>query len=118
VKTVAHDLFLHGPHEGERSRPEGISEHRSVLEQRLSFRGEGVQASGDDCLDRVGEPGSDVSSLNGFGRESLFGQHPDELLCVEWVPLRPLEDQAAGFGSQLQFRGGQQGRQQLFHLFP
>jgi hypothetical protein len=54
-QTVPDLLLADAPHGGERSQPEHLAEHSGVLKQRLVLRGEGVEAGGDQGLDRVGQ---------------------------------------------------------------
>jgi hypothetical protein len=54
-QAVADLLLVALAHGGERSQPEHLAEHGGVLQQQLVLRRQGVQARGDQGLDRVGQ---------------------------------------------------------------
>ena len=71
-------------HLGKRARPKHLADHSGVLEQALPVRGERVEAGGDQRLERLGH-------RSGFFTDAAVGDQAHELLGVQGVPARPLQ---------------------------
>ena len=71
-------------HRCERSGPEHLADHRSVLKERLALRRERVETRGDQAMDGVGK-------REVIGRTELE-EEPHVLLGVERVAARALEE--------------------------
>ena len=89
-------------HLRDRPGPEDLPDDGGVGEHRLSLRRQGVQARGDQGLDRIGE-----RDLGAFAQlparplldeQVLVLQQPHELLGVERVPTRTLQDRSLELG--------------------
>ena len=87
---------------GERPRPEDLADYRSIREERLRAGLERVQARGDQGLNRIGEgnfracPQLPARALP--GEKVAIPEQPHELLRVERVAARTLEDRPLQLG--------------------
>ncbi len=77
-------------HRDERTRPEHLAEHRGVLEEALAIRRERVETRCDQGVHALRK----LRGLRSL-REPALRDEPDELLCVQRVAARPLEDRTA-----------------------
>ena len=69
------------------ARPEELAHDGGVLQQALALRRERVQARGDQRLHRVGQ----LDIVEASGEEVAVGEQAHELLRVQGVAARPLE---------------------------
>ena len=86
-------------------QPEHLAENRSVLKERLLLVGQRIEPGRHDSLHRLGERQLALSR-----QELAIGDHPDELLGVERVSARPLQERGLGLGRK--DRPLEQGRQE------
>ena len=75
-----------------RSGPEDLADHRRVLEDRLFLGREAVEARGDDPLERLGE--------RHVFRGAALEVELCELLCVQRVALRAIQQRLLDLGRQ------------------
>jgi hypothetical protein len=86
MERLLHLAQLTATHLGQRPRPENLPEHGCILEQPLALRAQGVQPGGDQRLHRL-------RHLHPFGEMITVGEQAHELLSVERVASRPLQQQ-------------------------
>ena len=90
----------------DRARPEHLADNGRVLQQALLRVGQPVEAGGDDALERLGK--------RELVRRALLRIQLDELLGVERIAARPLEQGLLGFGREQ--RSAQEAPDQLCGL--
>ena len=71
-------------HRLERTEPEDFPQHRGVVEERLLLAREDVEPCVDHALQRLRE----------LLVVAAFGEHPDELFCVQRIAAGPLQQRA------------------------
>ena len=84
MERMLHLALVAVTHLGERAGPEHLADHSGVLEQALPVRGERVEAGGDQRLERLGH-------RSGVFTDAAVGDQAHELLGVQGVPARPLQ---------------------------
>ena len=76
----------------DRTRPEDLADDSRVLQQALLRVGQAVETGGDDALERLGK--------GELVRRAPFRIQLDELLGVERIAPRPLEQSLLRFGGE------------------
>ena len=87
------------------TQPEHLAENRGVLKKHLLFLRQRIEPGGDDSLHRFGERQLAVSR-----QQVAIGEHADELLGIERVSARPLQERGLGLGRK--DRSLEQGREE------
>ena len=93
VQTLVEHRAVPARERRERARPEGLAEYRRVLEQRLLFGRQEVEARGDQPLHRLRQPSVVLESAS-------LREHARELLRVEGIASRAGEQRLLGLRRQ------------------
>ena len=118
VESLPDSILVPLPDRSDRAGPENLAHDGSVVEERLSLGGKRVDAGGDQRLDGLGN--GDRFARRGLdgppsGREdAAVPEHADELLRVEGVATRTLEQ--GGLGLRRENGLHEQGREQPSRL--